>query len=88
MKKNGTVIKGIIPIIDSYESEILTEDFPGHYVDCRDFDYGVYDYDSSVKLPESAIQIRRYCRGAFLIVVKSGPYNSINSTYVWKTWGL
>lgn len=71
------------PIYDAgeRESEILTEDFPGHYVDCRDFDYGVYDYDSGVKLPESAIQIRRYCRGSFLIVMKSGPYNSIHSTY-------
>jgi hypothetical protein len=37
------------PIYDAgeKESEILTEDFPGHYVDCLDFDYGVYDYDSS-----------------------------------------
>lgn len=62
-------------------SEDLVEDVPGHYCDATDFVYGVYDYDSGKKLPQSAKRVERFCRGIFLILPKLGYYNQLNSTY-------
>lgn len=61
--------------------ELLCEDYPGHYVSSRYFDYGVYDYDTGEELPESARLICRYSRGSLLFVMKTGLYNSIPGTY-------
>ena len=57
--------------------EELCEDKPGNYVDAKDFVYGVYDYDSEEKLPNSARKIYRFTRGSLLFVMKIGAINSI-----------
>ena len=63
------------------DEECLVEDVPAHYVSAEFVQYGVYDYDSGVPLPEGFKVVYRYTRGKFLIVMKAGPYNMINSTY-------
>lgn len=60
----------------------VVEDAPGHYVSARAEQYGVYDYDTGVKLPEQSRVVCRYsAKGKFLIVPKFGPYNHIPSVY-------
>lgn len=61
--------------------EYLVEDMPGHYVDAKYVQYGVYDYDTGIPLPQEYKTVCRYIRGKFLIVMKSGPYNNISGTY-------
>lgn len=61
--------------------ECLVEDKPAHYVDATYADYGVYDYDTGAPLPQGYKNVRRYIKGKFLIVMKSGPYNKISGTY-------
>lgn len=63
------------------EYEELVEDYPGHYVDGTYSQYGVYDYETGVKLPEGFKTVQRFNKGSFLIVLKNGPYNHINTTY-------
>jgi len=62
-------------------TEFLVEDSPGHYVDGRYVQYGVYDYDSGKPLPKGYRTVERYLTGKFLIVMKNGPYNKIPGTY-------
>lgn len=62
-------------------SEYLVEDLPAHYVDATDSVYGVYDYDSGVRLPDGWRRVTRYLSGSFMIVNKRGPYNRITKTY-------
>lgn len=62
-------------------AEELVEDVPGHYVDPPDSVYGVYDYDTGVKLPEGWRRVIRYQRGKFMLVSKTVPYNRIPQTY-------
>ena len=74
----------LTPVFDvqnDRECEELVEDFPGHYVDASCFQYGVYDYENGKKLPKGARLVERYTKGSFLIVLKSGLYNSIPETY-------
>lgn len=59
--------------------ECVCEDYPGHYVNAECFDYGVYDYETGVKLPDGARVIHRYLKGKFLFIPKFGPYNRIGS---------
>lgn len=66
---------------DGLISQRVVEDLPGHYVSARAAQYGVYDYDTGVKLPASARVVRRYLNGKFLVVPKSGPYNHIAGVY-------
>lgn len=61
--------------------EYLVEDMPGHYVDAKYVQYGVYDYDTGIPLPQGYKTVCRYIRGKFLIVMESGPYNNISGTY-------
>lgn len=61
--------------------QVLIEDKPAHYVDASCWVYKVYDYDSGIPLPQGAKLVTRYCKGKFLIVMKSGPYNHIEQTY-------
>ena len=61
--------------------EYLVEDMPGHYVDAKYVQYGVYDYDTGIPLPQGYKTVFRYIKGKFLIVMKSGPYNNISGTY-------
>lgn len=61
--------------------EDLVEDTPGHYVPSTYVEYGVYDYDKGNKYPDGYKHVYRYCKGKFLIVLKTGPYNGINRTY-------
>lgn len=61
--------------------ERLAEDFPGHYVDAKDYVYGVYDYDTGVPLPPDSKLVFRYTKGRLLFVMKWGPYNHLNVTY-------
>ena len=63
------------------EYEILVEDSPSHYVDGRDYIYGVYDYDSGKPLPKESKLVYRYIRGKLLITMKLGPYNRISDVY-------
>lgn len=75
-----------LPLLENVDdngpiSQRVVEDVPGHYVSARAAQYGVYDYDEGTKLPESARVVRRYSKGKFLIVPKSGPYNHIPSVY-------
>lgn len=75
-----------LPLLENVDdngpiSQRVVEDVPGHYVSARAEQYGVYDYDTGTKLPESARVVRRYSKGKFLIVPKSGPYNHISSVY-------
>lgn len=69
------------PLLNDMSYEVLTEDYPAHYVDPTDFCYGVYDYDTGEPLPKDARIIMRYTKGVLLIVMKLGPYNAINATY-------
>lgn len=72
------------PIIgenDVVNYEYLVEDTPAHYVDATYAQYGVYDYDTGVPLPQGYKLVRRYLKGKFLIVMKDGPYNKISGTY-------
>lgn len=61
--------------------EYLVEDMPGHYVDAKYVQYGVYDYDTGIPLPQGYKTVFRYIKGKFIIVMKSGPYNNISGTY-------
>ena len=61
--------------------EDLVEDVPGHYISALYVQYGVYDYDTGEKLPDGYREVFRFTDGALLFVMKSGFYNSINSTY-------
>lgn len=63
------------------DEEYLVEDRPAHYVSGRYAQYGVYDYDEGTPLPDGYEVLLRYIKGQFLIVMKFGPYNKINSTY-------
>lgn len=63
------------------DEEYLVEDVPAHYVPAQFARYGVYDYDTGLPLPEGYRIVYRYTKGKFLIVMKSGPYNKISSTY-------
>lgn len=63
------------------EYEVLVEDFPSHYVDGKDYIYGVYDYTSGEPLPKESKLVYRYMRGKLLITMKLGPYNRISDTY-------
>lgn len=63
------------------DREYLVEDIPAHYVSAQYAQYGVYDYDIGNKLPDGYQTVYRYTKGAFLIVMKNGPYNRINGTY-------
>lgn len=67
-------------IKNSYCEE-LCEDYPAHYVDAKDFVYGVYTYENGIPLPENSKKVERYFRGRFLSVFSNGYYNSINATY-------
>lgn len=72
------------PILQKSEGrdrEYLVEDTPGHYVSAQYAHYGVYDYDTGVKLPDGYKLVNRYYGGKFLIVSKNSPYNMINATY-------
>ncbi len=64
-----------------FDSEYLVEDSPAHYVSAQYAQYGVYDYDTGVPLPEGFRAVYRYTKGKFLIVLKRGPYNGISGTY-------
>ncbi len=61
--------------------EYLVEDTPGHYVSAQYAQYGVYDYDSGERFPDGYREVSRQLDGAFIFVMKSGFYNSINATY-------
>ncbi len=64
-----------------YHRETLVEDLPGHYVYVSYPQYGVYDYDTGEKFPDGWRVVDRWLNGKFLICLKLGPYNSINTTY-------
>lgn len=66
---------------DVVSYEYLVEDIPAHYVSASCAQYGVYDYDTEVPLPEGYKTVIRYMKGKFLIVMKNGPYNHISGTY-------
>lgn len=66
---------------DRISHEYLVEDTPAHYVSASYAQYGVYDYDTKVPLPEGYRIVSRYIKGKFLIVMKNGPYNRIGGTY-------
>lgn len=76
-------LEELSPIFEGNDAsyEYLVEDYPGHYVYVDYPQYGVYDYDKGDKLPEGAKEVYRYLKGKFLIVLKYGPYNSIQTTY-------
>ncbi len=63
---------------NTYTFERLCEDFPGHYVDAKDFQYGVYDYDAGKPLPDTARIVNRYYSGSLLIVNKLGIFNKFD----------
>lgn len=63
------------------DSEYLVEDVPGHYVSAQYAQYGVYDYETGIQLPDGYQTVYRYTKGKFLIVMKRGPYNRISGTY-------
>lgn len=71
----------IFPDSSFLDSEPLIEDSPAHYVSAQYAQYGVYDYDSGVPLPPESKSVLRCKKGTFLIVMKMGFYNRINSTY-------
>ncbi|MBZ4670678.1 MAG: protein kinase [Oscillospiraceae bacterium] len=71
----------IIKESDIVDHEYLVEDTPAHYVDATYAQYGVYDYDTGIPLPQGYKPVRRYLKGKFLIVMKNGPYNKIFDTY-------
>lgn len=74
-------LKPIIGNDSELDYEYLVEDTPAHYVSAQYAQYGVYDYDTGIPLPEKYQEVRRYTKGKFLIVLKQGPYNSISGTY-------
>jgi hypothetical protein len=61
--------------------EEVIEDYPGHYVSDKDAIYGVYDYDSGKKLPNTSRHVTRCIHEKLLFTMKMGPYNYISSTY-------
>lgn len=63
------------------DNEYLVEDKPAHYVSAQYAQYGVYDYETGIPLPEGFKTVYRYNKGKFLIVMKKGPYNGITGTY-------
>ena len=63
------------------DNEYLVEDSPAHYVSAQYAQYGVYDYETGILLPDGYQTVYRYTKGKFLIVMKNGPYNGINGTY-------
>ena len=72
------------PIIEDSpfdDREHLVEDSPGHYVSAKYVQYGVYDYDTEVPLPDTYQEVCRYTTGKILFVMKKGPYNKIHVTY-------
>jgi histidine kinase len=71
----------ILSAEDDCDNEHLVEDYPAHYVSAQYAQYGVYDYETAIPLPEGFKTVYRYIRGKFLIVLKNGPYNGINGTY-------
>lgn len=71
----------ILSAEDDCDNEHLVEDYPAHYVSAQYAQYGVYDYEPAIPLPEGFKTVYRYIRGKFLIVLKNGPYNGINGTY-------
>ncbi len=76
-------LDGLKPIISDseFKNEMLVEDSPAHYVSASTAQYGVYDYDTGEPFPDGYRIVYRYTGGKFLIVMKWGPYNHINSTY-------
>lgn len=64
---------------DIYNRYALLPD--GRLVDGDGIDYGVFDYDSGVKLPDGYKIVQRYNKGNILFVPKSGFYNAIRATY-------
>lgn len=74
----------LMPIFEEHseiDKEYIVEDTPAHYVSARYAQYGVYDYESGIPLPEGFQTVYRYIKGKFLIVMKNGPYNGISGTY-------
>lgn len=71
------------PILGDTECgyEYLVEDYPSHYVSAQYADYGVYDYETGLPLPNGSKLVRRYFNGNFLIVLKNSVYNHIGATY-------
>jgi serine/threonine protein kinase len=67
----------LTPILNNTIEEELIEDLPGSYVDPTYAAHGVYDYESGKPLPEGWKKVIRYTKGAFLIIPRSGFYNSI-----------
>lgn len=78
-------IDSLKPILETYSSddyEYLVEDNIAHYVSAQYANYGVYDYETGVPLPEGFQKVyRRYTKGTILIVMKIGPYNGIHGAY-------
>lgn len=76
-------LDNIDPIFEPCPSdeEYLVEDVPAHYVSAQFVQYGVYDYDTGVPLPDGYRVVYRYTKGKFLITMKAGPYNMISATY-------
>lgn len=66
---------------NNLDSEYLVEESSAHYVSAQYAQYGVYDYDTGISLPEGFQTVYRYTKGKFLIVLKRGPYNGISGTY-------
>lgn len=64
---------------DIYNRYALLPD--GKLVDDDGIDYGVFDYDSGVKLPDGYKIVQRYNKGNILFVPKSGFYNAIRAAY-------
>lgn len=67
-------------IFEDRISEELIEDKPAHYIDAKNWNYRVYDYDTGEPLPFDAKRVERYCHGAIVFVAKRSFYNSISQT--------
>lgn len=74
-------LKPIFPTNPVEDYENLVEDVPGNYVSAQDAAYGVYDYDKGPPFPDGFQEVSRYTKGKILIVLKTGPYNWMGSTY-------
>ena len=75
-------LKKVDKLFDSpLNYEELVEDTPSHYVEPTYYQYGVYDYELGNEYPKGYRLVSRYNKGNFLFVLKTGPYNNINSTY-------
>lgn len=74
-------LKPIIEDSPFNDREHLVEDTPAHYVSAKYVQYGVYDYDTGVPLPDTYQEVYRYIIGKILFVMKKGPYNKIHATY-------